>query len=127
MPCSGLKSDTSVTPGGGPQHIDGASSVARAAGLVRDQPDTLAAQDRELIGREHVDPGQHGHCRSRPAPLAAASRAGIAADEANVARRYDLRERAPATTVATRPRSAATSPLPSGWSAVGEEDHERAR
>ena len=59
MPCSGLNSAASVTPGACASRSIVLSPLARSAGLVRQQADALAAQPRELLGGEHVDAGQH--------------------------------------------------------------------
>ena len=58
MPCSGLNSATSVTPGRAREQVDRALAVARPSGVVREQADALAAQPREPFGGEHVDAGE---------------------------------------------------------------------
>ena len=64
MPCSGLKSDTSVTPGAAcSTSMVLVPSRARPVWLVT-SPTRLPRRTRELIGREHVDARQHA--RRRP-------------------------------------------------------------
>ena len=59
MPCSGLKSDTSVMPGA----VCSTSMVLRPSRerpvWFVTSPTRLPRRTRELIGREHVDPVQH--------------------------------------------------------------------
>ncbi len=59
MPCSGLNSATSVTPGARASRSIVLTPSRERPGLIRQQADALAAQPREAFGREHVDAGQH--------------------------------------------------------------------
>ena len=65
MPCSGLKSRTSVTSLGAVQQIDRRRAIARAAGVVGEEADALALQRGESVRAQHVDSAEHGHRRRR--------------------------------------------------------------
>ena len=113
MPCSGLNSAASRDFLGLEQQIDGRRAVAGAAGVVGDQPDALAAQRREPLGAQRVEPG------NAPAgaawPLPAARRRNRGRSTSRVRRFAGSASIADAAMVAIRARSGVTSPLPSGW------------
>ena len=94
------------------EHVNGRRAVASDAGVIRDEPDVLAAKRGETVGAQHVDSRQHRR-RAHGAgsvPEGPKSRPVITAVEAL----GDRLVTAVAATVATRARSGVTSPFPSG-------------
>ena len=137
MPCSGLKSATSCTPGALCSTSIVARAVGRTAGVVGDQADALALERREAVAREDVDAGQHRcrRCRgcTRVTGEIAEVRAGHAADgRLRNARRGVASDRfltpiAAAASVATRAAQRRDVAFAVGMQAAREEDHIAAR
>ena len=64
------------------EDVDGAASGAIAPGVIGDQPDPLALQQREAVAAQHVDAGEH---RCAPATVTRTAAAGMDGVTAGIA------------------------------------------
>ena len=114
MPCSGLNSATSFTSLRLEQQIDRRRAVARAAGVVGDQADALAASGAKPCARSTSMPVSTGAVARAPATAPDGAEVAAGAQRASAQRLGGTSVSADAAIVATRARSGVTSPLPSG-------------
>ena len=127
MPCSGLKSATSCTPGAlCSTSIVCAPCAARPVWLVT-RPTRLPFKRREAVAREHVDPGKHRRrlavdgCDGVPLSQVPACASAVACHA--VQRRRGSDRVAAAATVATRAAQRRDVALAVRMHAAREEDH----